>query len=361
MKAAVMRAPKAPLVIEDVELDRLGPREVRVRSVASGICHTDVTVVNGGMPMPVPAILGHEPGGVVEEVGREVSGLRPGDHVIGCPVVGCGECLTCLRGRHNLCQVGLALRAPEAGARLEAGDEAVTQFVGLSSFAEELLVHERSLVKVADDLPLERVALVSCGVTTGLGAALNTGGIGAGETAVVIGLGGVGLSALQGCRIAGASQIVAVDTQEWKLDLAKELGATHVVRGGDDAVGEVVEASAGGVDYCFECVGHPDLVTQGLRMVRPGGTVVMVGVSPVGDEFHFPVFEMVVTEKRLVGSYVGGQDYRVQVPRYLDFYRAGLLKLDELVTHTFPLADINQAFEQIHTGGVGKCVIRFDS
>jgi len=220
MKAAVMRAWKAPLVIEDVELDAPAPREVLVRTVATGVCHSDLHVIEGALPVPPPTVLGHEPAGVVEAVGSEVSHVKPGDHVIGCLSAFCGSCFFCLSGQPNLCGGEATARPAGARPRLSQKGQPIAQFAHLSAFAERMLVHENALVKIRPDMPLDRAALIGCGVTTGLGAALNTARVRPGDTAVVIGCGGVGLAAVQGCRIAGASRIVAVDTMPWKLELA---------------------------------------------------------------------------------------------------------------------------------------------
>ncbi|MGY8736767.1 MAG: alcohol dehydrogenase catalytic domain-containing protein, partial [bacterium] len=223
MKAAVLREYNAPLEIEEIQIDKPGPYEVLTRTAASGICHSDLHVIEGGIPMPTPCVLGHEPAGIVEAVGSEVTDFKPGDHVIGCLNAWCGKCNYCLTGRPHLCMPPEMLARLDGSSRLTKDGDPIMQFA-LSSFAEQMLTHERSLVKIRDDMPLDRASLIGCGVTTGIGAVLRTAKVEPGAVCAVIGCGGVGLSALQGCRIAGASRIIAVDTMDWKLELARELG-----------------------------------------------------------------------------------------------------------------------------------------
>jgi S-(hydroxymethyl)glutathione dehydrogenase / alcohol dehydrogenase len=360
MKAAVMRATKTPLAIEDVDLGEPGPREVVVRTVATGVCHSDLHVLEGALPNPVPTILGHEPAGVVERVGAQVSHVAPGDHVIGCLSAFCGVCEWCLDGRPNLCEGEATMRRPGEPPRLSKGGEAITQFVHLSAFAERMLVHENALVKIRPDVPLDRAALIGCGVTTGLGAALNTARVRAGRTAAVIGCGGVGLSVVQGCRIAGARRIVAVDTAPWKLELARRLGATDTVdASAGNAVAQVVETTRGGVDYAFEAIGLPATIRQAVRMTRKGGTIVMVGVVPAGTNVELPGADITLREKAVLGCMMGSNRFRLDMPRYVDLYLAGQLKLDEMISARIPLAAVNDAFEAMRQGTAARSVIVF--
>ncbi len=364
MKAAVMRRNNAPLEIEEVTIDSPGPGEVLVRTAASGICHSELHVIEGGLPMPPPCILGHEPAGVVEEVGEGVTDFAPGDHVIGCISAFCGKCELCLKGRPHLCAGGETLqRPPEAGFRLSAADGSpILQFANLSSFAEKMLSHERALVKIRDDMPLDRAALIGCGVTTGLGAALNTARVEPGSTCVVIGCGGVGLSALQGCRIAGASRIIAVDTQPWKLELAQKLGASDVVDGSEgDPTLKVHELTGGGADYAFECIGLPVTVQQTVGMVKRGGAAVLVGVVPLGKMVELHIAEITFQEKRVLGSMMGSNRFRIDMPRYVDFYLDGRLKLDEKNSARIGLADVNDALDKLRAGEAARQVIVFDA
>jgi len=362
MKAAVLWERNQALAIEDVRIDGPGPQEVLVRTVASGVCHSDLHVIEGGLPMPVPTVLGHEPAGVVLEVGREVLGLAPGDHVIGCISAWCGSCEWCLEGRPYLC-LRMDLGRPFGGPpRLSKDGKPIHQFANLSSFAERMLVPERSLVKIRDDMPLDRAALIGCGVTTGLGAVLNTARLQAGSTAVVIGCGGVGLAALQGCRIAGAGKIVAVDNQAWKLELARKLGATDVVdasRG--DPTAEVRELTGGGAHYSFECIGLPATVQQAVNVLRKGGTALLVGVVPIGQLVPLHAADLTLQGKTVMGSMMGSNRFRIDMPRYVDFYLDGRLKLDEMISARLPLAQVNRAFEQMRAGEAARSVVVFDA
>ncbi len=360
MRAAVMRERNAPLEIEDVRVDAPGPHEVLVRTVASGVCHSDLHVIKGDLPVPPPCILGHEPAGVVEAVGRDVRDVAPGDHVIGCISAFCGQCAYCLQGRPHLCSGGAGARPPEAAPRLSGEHGPLIQFANLSSFAETMLTHERCLVKIREDMPLDRAALIGCGVTTGVGAALNTAQVRPGETCAVIGCGGVGLAAIQGCRIAGASRIVAVDTVPWKLDLAEKLGATDRVdpAAGDPAL-QVLTATGGGVDYAFECIGLGPTTQQAISMLKRGGTALLVGVMPIGKMVEVHAADICLGEKKVTGSLMGSNRFRVDMPRYVDFYLDGRLHLDEMISARIGLDDVNGAFEQMQQGAVARSVITF--
>jgi S-(hydroxymethyl)glutathione dehydrogenase/alcohol dehydrogenase len=360
MKAAVMRANNAPLSLEDVQIDAPGPGEVLVRTVASGICHSDLHVIEGGLPVPPPCILGHEPAGIVESVGAGVTDFAPGDHVIGCLTSFCGVCKFCTGGRPYLCPTQFAGRAPGAKPRLSGSAGPVNQFANLSSFAEKMLTHERSLVKIREDMPLDRAALIGCGVTTGMGAVLNTARIEPGSTCAVIACGGVGLSAIQGCRIAGASRIVAIDNQAWKLDLARKLGATDAVDAAQgDAAAQVMELTRGGVDYAFECLGTPATVQQSVSMLKRGGTAVFVGIVPLGRMVELHIADITFQEKRLIGSLMGSNRFRLDMPRYVDFYLDGRLHLDEMISARIGLDGINDAFERLRKGDAARQVVVF--
>jgi S-(hydroxymethyl)glutathione dehydrogenase/alcohol dehydrogenase len=361
MRAAVMRAVREPLVIEDIQLATPGPREVLVRTAATGVCHSDLHVLDGSLPNPVPIVLGHEPAGVVEAVGSAVSHVVPGDHVIGCLSAFCGTCEYCVAGRPNLCDGEATMRRPDEPPRLAKDGEPITQFVHLSAFAERMLVHENALVRIRKDVPLDQVALIGCGVTTGLGAVFNTARVRPGSTAVVIGCGGIGLSVIQGCRIAGAGRIIAVDTAAWKLDLAARLGATEAV---DAAAGNpvpaVLEMTAGGADYAFEAIGTPPTVRQAVRMARKGGTIVMIGVVPAGVNVELPGLDIVLREKTILGSMMGSNRFRTDMPRYVELYRRGLLRLDEMISARLPLERVNDAFEALRQGTAARSVLVFD-
>ena len=362
MKAAVMRANKAPLEIEEIDIDEPGQGEVLLKTAASGICHSDLTVIEGGLPVPPPCILGHEPAGVVEAVGEGVIDFAPGDHVIGCITSWCGVCKFCTGGRPYLCPTQFAGRPEGSKSRLcAAGGDPIFQFANLSSFAEKMLCPERSLVKIRDDMPLDRAALIGCGVTTGLGAALNTVHIPSGASVVIIGCGGVGLSALQGARIVGAGQIIAVDSQSWKFSLAQKLGATHCVDATDgDPVAAVHELTGGGADFVFECIGLVPTVQQAIGMTGRGGTTVLVGVVPVTEMVPISAADLTLQEKKVTGSYMGSNRFRFDMPKYVEFYLDGRLHLDEMISSRIPLAEINDAFDLMRKGEAARQVIVYE-
>jgi S-(hydroxymethyl)glutathione dehydrogenase/alcohol dehydrogenase len=357
-----MRANNAPLEIEDVTIDDPGPGEVLLKTAASGICHSDLHVIEGGLPMPPPCILGHEPAGIVQVVGAGVTDFVPGDHVIGCLTSWCGVCKFCTDGRPYLCPGQFAGRPEGSKPRLVAKDgSTISQFANLSSFAEKMLCPERSLVKIRDDMPLDRASLIGCGVTTGLGAALNTVHIPAGASVVIIGCGGVGLSALQGARITGAGKIIAVDAQAWKFDLAKDLGATDCVDASKgDPVGAVQALTGGGADFVFECIGLVPTVQQAVAMTGRGGTTVLVGVVPVTQLVPISAADLTLQEKKITGSYMGSNRFRFDMPKYIEFYLDGRLRLDEMISSRIPLDEVNEAFDRMRKGEAARQVIMFD-
>jgi S-(hydroxymethyl)glutathione dehydrogenase/alcohol dehydrogenase len=357
-----MRANKTPLELENVQIDEPGPGEVLLRTVASGICHSDLHVIEGDLPVPPPCILGHEPAGIVEVVGAGVSGFAPGDHVIGCLTAWCGVCKFCTQGRPYLCPTQFAGRPPGAKPRLAGSNGApIGQFANLSSFAERMLCPERSLVKIRDDMPLDRASLIGCGVTTGLGAVLNTVHVPAGASVVVIGCGGVGLAAIQGARIVGAGRIIAVDAQPWKFELARALGATDCVdpKAGDP-VAAVHQLTGGGADFAFECIGLVPTVQQAVAMTGRGGTAVLVGVVPITQLVPISAADLTLQEKKITGSYMGSNRFRFDMPRYVDFYLDGRLKLDEMISSRIALDQVNEAFERMRKGQAARQVIVFE-
>jgi len=344
-----------------VELDDPGPGEVLLTTAASGICHSDLHVIEGNLPMPPPCILGHEPAGVVEAVGEGVTDFTPGDHVIGCMTQWCGFCKLCTAGRPYLCPTQFEGRPPEAKPRITQGGDPILQFVNLSSFAEKILCPERSLVKIRDDMPLDRAALIGCGVTTGLGAALNTVNLPAGASVVVIGCGGVGLSAIQGARLRAAGKIIAVDNQAWKFDLARQLGATDCIDASEtDATMAVHELTGGGAEFVFECIGLVPTVQQAIAMTARGGTAVLVGVVPMTELVPIPAADITLQEKVVTGSYMGSNRFRFDMPRYVDFYLDGRLQLDPMISSRIPLDEVNHAFDLMRKGEAARQVIVFD-
>jgi S-(hydroxymethyl)glutathione dehydrogenase / alcohol dehydrogenase len=360
MKAAVLEEVPGELVVDEVQIGSPGPRDVLVRTVAAGICHSDLHFMEGKYPCPVPAVLGHESAGVVEAVGSEVSYLRPGDHVISCISGFCGTCGYCLSGRPNLCDKEGLAPDPSAPPRLRRGDHPVHQFFDLSSFAEQLLVHENMLVKVRPDMPLDKAALIGCGVTTGVGAVVNTARVRPGETVAVVGCGGIGLNAIQAAAIVGAGRVIAVDRVASKLQLARDFGATDVVDASDvDAVLGVMELTGGGVDHAFEAIGLKATAEQAFAMLRKGGTATVIGMIPFGERVEIDGFQLLM-EKKLQGSNMGSNRFRVDMPQYVEWYLAGRLKLDELVSDVIPLDRINDGFAALKGGEVARQLISFE-
>jgi S-(hydroxymethyl)glutathione dehydrogenase/alcohol dehydrogenase len=363
MRAAVLNTIPGQLDIEDVEIGEPGPREVLVRTIAAGLCHSDLHFMEGKYPFPCPAVLGHESAGVVEAVGSMVHYVAPGDHVITCLSAFCGHCSQCTDGHLTLCENKATelVRQPGEPPRLSRADgEVVNQFLHLSSFAEFMLIHEQALVKIDQDMPFDKAALIGCGVTTGLGAVFRTARVAPGETVAVIGCGGIGLSAIQGARIAGANNIIAVDTNPAKLALAQQLGATHVVdAASDDPVAAVKALTGGGVHHSFEAVGMKVTAEQSFSMLRSGGQATIIGMIPVGTriEIHGPEL---LSEKTLTGSYMGSNQFRTDMPRYVDMYLDGRLHLDEMVSQTITLEQINDGFDDMKAGNVARSVILFD-
>src|SRR5581483_1154862 len=294
------RAPKAPLTIEEIEIDDPAPHEVLVRTVASGVCHSDLHYVHGLLPLKPPAIRGHEPAGIVEGVGRDLTSVAPGDHVIACTSLYCGNCAQCIAGRPHLCADRAACqRAPGARPRLSQNGAPLHQFVDLAAFAEKMLLHERAVLKVENDIPLECGALLGCAVTTGVGAALNTAQVAPGSTVAVFGCGGVGISVIQGARIAGARQIIAIDLLDHKLETAKHFGATETLNGASgDVVKEIKRLSSGGVDFAFDAIGNKQVTEQCFYALAPRGLAMIVGVLPPGQKLELNPAHFFV-EKRI--------------------------------------------------------------
>ena len=363
IKAAVFRKTHAPLTIESVDIDKPWGREVLVRTAATGVCHSDLHVIDGlgRWPLDRPIVLGHEGAGVVEAVGSDVTTLRPGDHVVACLSGFCGACAQCLDGHPNLCTAGVVTRADSAAPRLSQRGEPVRQFIGISSYAERMLLHENSVVKIDPDLPLDRAALVGCGVLTGVGAALRTSGLEAGQTVAVFGCGGVGLAIVQGARIGGARQIIGVDMFESKLEMARRVGATHVVNSAQDDPVKAIRAltKGAGVDHAFEAVGNAKLVRQAIESLAIRGTATIVGVLPPDATIEFP-WMAIRPECRVQTSRMGSNRFRIDIPLYLEFYRQGRLLLDEMVSRRGRLEDINEAFRAMKAGEVARTVLTFN-
>jgi S-(hydroxymethyl)glutathione dehydrogenase/alcohol dehydrogenase len=361
--AAVFRQVHAPLTIETIDIDRPWAREVVVRTAATGVCHSDLHVVDGigRFPLDRPIVLGHEGAGVVEAVGEAVTTVRPGDHVVACLSGFCGSCPQCLSGHPNLCTGGLVTRPDSAAPRLSQSGEPFRQFIGISSYAEKMLLHENSIVRIDPELPLDKAALVGCGVLTGVGAALRSSGLEAGQTVAVFGCGGVGLSIVQGARIGGARQIIAIDQFAAKREMAARAGATHFVDSSEEDPVKAVRALTGGagVDHAFEAVGLATLVRQAIESLAIRGTATIVGVLPPDATIEFP-WMAIRPECKVQTSRMGSNRFRYDIPLYLDFYRQGRLDLDGMVTKKGRLSDINEAFRAMKAGEVARTVLTFD-
>ncbi|MEM7342083.1 MAG: Zn-dependent alcohol dehydrogenase [Actinomycetota bacterium] len=363
MKAAVLNAIPGQLDIEDVDIDDPAPREVLIRTVAAGLCHSDLHFMEGTYPHPCPAVLGHESAGVVEAVGSDVTYVSPGDHVITCLSAFCGYCEQCISGHLTLCENTDTelVRKPGQPSRLSRPDGSpVNSFYHLSSFAEQMLVHEHALVKIDNEMPLDRAALIGCGVTTGLGAVFRTAKVEPGQTVAVIGCGGIGLSAVQGARITGANKVIAIDMVASKLELAQTMGATHVVNGTDgNAVEQVMELTGGnGVHHSFEAIGLKQTAEDAFKMLRNGGQATVIGMIPVGTMVEVHGADL-LNEKTLTGSNMGSNQFRTDMPRFVEMYMDGRLMLDEMVSKTIDLHEINAGFEEMKAGTVARSVITF--
>jgi S-(hydroxymethyl)glutathione dehydrogenase/alcohol dehydrogenase len=360
MKAAVLREVGKPLQIEDVQINKPGPREVLIRTKAAGLCHSDLHFMEGSYPTILPAVLGHESAGVVEAVGSEVRTVKVGDHVITCLSAYCGHCDQCLTGHLSLCVSPETKRGADDEPRLSAATGPMAQYLNLSSFAEQMLVHEHACVAIRKDMPLDRAALIGCSVMTGVGAAIHTSSVRPGETVAVIGLGGVGLAAVNGAAIAGAGRIIAIDTVSSKSNLAKEFGATDFIDASQtDAVKEVLEMTKGGVHHSFEAIGLSKTAEQAFMMLRRGGTANVIGMIPLGQNITLPGAAF-LGEKKLQGSMMGSNRFPVDMPRLVDMYMNGKLKLDEMISQRIKLSEVNEGFADMKKGGLARSVIMFD-
>ena len=360
MKAAVFREVNVPMEIEEVTVSKPGHREVLIRTKAAGICHSDMHFFNGSYPGKLPMVLGHESAGIVEQVGSDVHYVKPGDHVITCLSVFCGHCESCLTGHLSLCQEPETNRSSKEEPRLSQNEQPLTPFAQLGSFAEMMLVHEHALVKVREDMPMDRAALIGCGVTTGIGAVIHTAAVEPGSTVAVIGCGGIGLSAINGAALAGASRIIAVDMVASKLELARKFGATDLVDASDgESVQKVIEMTGGGVHYSFEAIGLKATAEQAFQMLRAGGTATVIGMIPPGQMVSIHGVDF-LSEKKIQGSMMGSNRFRVDMPRFVDFYLQGKLHLDDMISNRIALSDINEGMAALETGEIARSVIMFD-
>ncbi|HEY2300470.1 MAG TPA: Zn-dependent alcohol dehydrogenase [Acidimicrobiales bacterium] len=350
-------------VTDELEVRAPGPGDVIVRLVAAGVCHSDISVINGTIPWPVPAVLGHEGAGIVEAVGSSVTRVKPGDHVVVATVANCGMCKWCNTGRPTLCRSSIG----NATQPFTYKGQPATNFAGTSSFAERTVIKEIQAVPISDAVPLTSAALLACGVVTGVGAVLNRAKVQAGQSAAVFGVGGVGLNCIQALALSDASRIIAIDTLAGKESLARQFGATDFIDASQTdtvaAVNELLPGSGvfgeGGVDWSFECVGHPAVLRTAIDILDWGGTCVAVGVPAPGIELSIPITHILHVERGLIGCRAGSVRPQYDIPLYADLYLEGKLKLDELVTQTYPLEDFHTVTEDMHAGKLARGVLTF--
>jgi alcohol dehydrogenase len=353
-----------PLSIETVDLAPPGPGEVLVRVGAAGLCHSDLSVVNGDRPRPVPMALGHEAAGIVEALGEGVTDVARGDHVVMVFVPSCGHCAPCAEGRPALCEPGAAANGAgtllSGARRLSRNGQPINHHLGCSVFADHAVVSRRSVVKIDRELPLDEAALFGCAVLTGVGAVVNTAQVRAGASVAIVGLGGVGLASLLGASAAGARQIVAVDLSDEKLKLAKSLGATHTFNaGGSESIEAIRAATGGGVEYAFELAGSVRALETAYRITRRGGMTVTAGLPPPTATFPLPPVNLVAEERTVKGSYIGTCVPSRDIPRFVALYRQGRLPVDRLLTGRLRLDEINEGFDLLHEGKAVRQVIVF--
>ncbi len=349
-----------PLSLEALQLEEPGPGEVLVRVAAAGLCHSDLSVIDGSRPRPLPMVLGHEAAGVVAALGADVAGLRVGDHVVFSFVPTCGNCVNCQSGQPALCTAGAS--SNQAGTLLSGQTRwpaGIHHHLGVSAFSEYTVASEHSLVKIDPDVPLERAALFGCAVVTGVGAVINTARAEPGFPAAVFGLGGVGLSAVMGAALAGCYPVVAVDLLEDKLGLARKLGATHTVQAGDAAVDAVREITGGGAAYAFEAAGHAAAMRAAYSATRRGGKTVAIGLPHPTQELSVPAVSIVGEERQILGSYMGSAVPRRDIPRLLGLYKAGRLPVDLLFSGSIELERVNEGFEALAKGEAVRQLITF--
>jgi S-(hydroxymethyl)glutathione dehydrogenase/alcohol dehydrogenase len=362
LKAAVLNRQPGDLEIEDLRIDDPGPGEVLLRTIGAGLCHSDLHFMEGTFPLKVPAVLGHESAGVVEAVGAGVTYVGPGDHVVCCLSMFCGSCRHCLSGFPNRCLNPAVTDRPRSGPpRLSRDDGTpVRQLARLGGFAEMMLVHENAVVKIGEDMPLDKAALIGCGVLTGTGAVFRTAAVTPGSRVCVIGAGGIGLAAIQAARIVGAGMVIVVDVVDAKLETARQLGATATVNAAEtgDVVAAVRELSGGGVDYSFEAIGRKATAEQAFQMLDVGGTATVIGMVPDDQRLEITAMEL-LAEKRLQGSMMGSNQFRVDIPRLIAMYADGRLDLDSMVSKTLTLDEINEGYSLMKRGEVARSVISF--
>jgi S-(hydroxymethyl)glutathione dehydrogenase / alcohol dehydrogenase len=359
VRAAILESSPGDIEIRDVEMGRMGPRDVLVATKAAGLCRSDLHFLEGvNTPIDLPCVLGHEAAGVVTAVGADVSMVEPGDHVVACLSIACGSCTRCAEGRPTLC-TNKPRREEALGPAVLLDGRDIRPFARIGGFSEQMLLPEQAVVAVDDAIPFECASILGCGVMTGLGAVFRTARVAPGESVAVIGCGGVGLSTIQGARIAGAAQIIAIDVSPKALALAADLGATDVVNAQQvDPVTAVSELSDGGVDHAFEVLGTAATAQRAFDMLHPGGVLTLVGVQPGGSVLQFNAIGF-LREKRVQGSLMGSNHFRQDIPFYVSLYLRGLLRLDEMVSGQIRLDDLNEAYHNMKPGLLGRTVVSF--
>ncbi len=354
-----------PIRVEEIDLAPPGDGEVLVKVVAAGLCHSDLSVLNGSRPRPLPMVIGHEAAGIVKEVGSGITELKPGDHVVFVFVPSCGTCVPCGEGRPALCEPGAKANVAGTllggGQRISLNGENVTHHVGVSCFAEYAVVSQCSLVKVHKDLPLDQAALFGCAVITGVGAVVNTAKMEMGASAVIVGLGGTGLAALLGAIASGARKTIGIDLLDSKLELAKKLGCDFVFKADDpDIVDKVKKVTNGGGDYAFECVGSEKAMQLGYNLTKRGGTTCSSGLSDPKSHFSIQHLNLVAEERTIKGSYLGSCVPKRDIPRYIELFESGLLPVDSLMSEKITLDQVNEGFDKLASGDTIRQLITFD-
>lgn len=363
MRAAALLEQPGDLQVVDVEIDEPRDHEVLVRTAACGLCHSDLHALTGGLPTPMPTVMGHEAAGVVEAVGGAVTAVAPGDHVVACISQFCGTCPACSRNETWLCQLRdlpPLVRPEDSGPRLRLAGQPAGQFQAVGGFAEKILVHENALVRVPDELPLDTASLLGCSVLTGYGTIANRARVRPGESVVVVGCGGVGLSAIQTAAITGASPIIAVDIHDHALDLARQLGASVTINSKVEPAVKMVRAlTHGGADHVVEAIGLPPTMQDAVDMIRPGGTAYLIGIAPIPSTIELSAFRLVWYNRGVQGVLMGANNFRRDIPVLANLYLAGRFDLDNLLTERITLDEVNSGYDTMRAGSLGRSVVVF--
>jgi len=364
-KAAILYGPRTSLVIDEIDLEGPKEKEVLVKFMAAGLCHTDLSIINGVFsPAPFPLILGHEGAGIIQEIGAGITRVKAGDHVVMTLMPVCGQCYFCLRQQHHLCADRDKVRGGtmfDGTCRSKKGNQNIYVFSGLGCFSEYNVVNEQSIIPIDPSLPFDRVALLGCSVVTGVGAVINKAKVKPGSSVAVVGVGGVGLNVIQGAVLANAARIIAIDRIDSKLEYAKKFGATNVINSSkEDPVKKVMELTSGiGIDYAFEAIGGMETALTTYKLIRKGGTAVIIGVAGPEANIAISLFELPVMDKNVLGSFMGSGDIRIDLLNLINLYKIGRLKLDELITKRYKLEEINTGFKDMEAGKNARGVILF--